>query len=139
MSGHFLPHGKSFPVRAKPGSKEKAIEVILPPGLSKKFVVEKKDLPSGLPTHWRDDTNQKTYSINWLNNFGLKSQGKTYFERGKLDEKYEILVEVAEGEILFYYDGEVKPFPQDDFERPANMSNKIAARLDLGDPPIGKG
>lgn len=139
MSGHFIPNGKSFPIQAKPDSDEKAIEVILPPGLSKKYVVEKKELPAGLPPHWRDDTNQKTYTISWLNNFGLKSKGKTDFERGKVGEKYEILVDVGEGETLFYYDGTVKPFLQGDYERPANMPNKIAVRLDLGDPPIGKG
>jgi len=139
MSGHFLPNGKSFPVQATPGSAEQAIEVVLPPGLAKKYVVEKKDIPEGLPTSWRDDASQVTYTIHWLNNFGLKPVGKANFVPGKVEEKYELLVEVGEGETLFYYDEGVKLFPPGDFERPANMPGKIAARLDLGDPVIGWG
>ncbi|UCH61271.1 MAG: hypothetical protein JSV61_07250 [Anaerolineales bacterium] len=139
MSGHFLSNGKSFPIQAKPGSAEQAIEVILSPGLAKKYVVEKKDIPKGIPTSWRDDASQKTYKIKWLNNFGLKPIGKPDFVPGKVSEKYELLVEAGEGETLFYYDEGVKRFPPGDLERPGNMPGKLAARLDLGDPVIGRG
>ncbi len=137
MSGHFLPNGKSFPVQAKPGSKEEAIEVVLPPGLAKKFVVEKKDFPAGLPPKWNDQ------KISWLNNFGLKAIKDTDSVPAKVAEKYEILVDAGAGATLVYYDEhdeneKVKTFSSDDHARPGNMPNKIAARLDLGDPPIGR-
>lgn len=138
MSGHFNPAGKSFPVQARPGSTEQSIEIVLPPGLAKLYAVEKKDLPANLPTSWRDPSSQQTHTIHWLNNFGLKATGRPDFEAGRVPEKYEILVEVAEGEQLVYFDGEVKPFPADETARPGNMPGKVAARLDLGDPPIGK-
>ena len=136
MNGRFVQNGTSFTVAAKANSKEKEIEVILPPGLADgdKYKVEKKDLPEGLPPTWRGNR-----EITWFNNFGLKEKGKSGFVSGEVPESYEIIMDKETGKIPVYYDGEVKAFPQEDHGDTPGRSGKVSARLKLGDPPCGSG
>lgn len=138
MRGHFVQDGKSFPIAARPQTNEKSVQVLLPPGLAKKYDVDKKDLPLGIPTSWTDP-NGKSYSISWINNFGLKPKGSSKFAPGKVDDDYEILLDKEAGKTLFYYDGVIKPFEPSDLGQPTDKPDKVAAKLRLGDPPIGWG
>lgn len=137
MRGHFIQEGHSFPIRAKAGSKERDIDVILPPGLVASHRVEKKSLPANIPTTWRDASG-KDLAVTWIGNFGLKQAGKTTFVRGEVGESYEIHIDKEEGKTLVYFDGShVQAFDPSDLGEPADKPGKVAVRLKLGDPPIG--
>lgn len=134
MNGRFIKNGKSFPIKAKAKTKEREIEVILPPGLAATHEVVKKSLPQGIPTTWQGRT------ITWFNNFGLKEKGKPGFVRGQVPESYEIILDKESGKTLVYYDGSsVKAFPPGDLGDTPGRSGKVSARLKLGDPPCGSG
>ena len=135
MNGHFVQNGSSFKVPARAGTKEKEIEVLLPPGLAASHVVEKKDLPEGIPTTWKGSR-----PITWINNFGLKEKGKADFVRGEVPESYEIILDKEPNKTLvYYYDGSVRAFPPNDLGEPPGRPGKVSARLQLGDPPCGSG
>jgi hypothetical protein len=139
MSGHFIPSGQSFTIRGKAGTQEKDIDVILTAGLAAGHRVEKKDIPAKIPKSWRHPSG-KTRTITWIGNFGLKPAGSTEFVRGEVAEHFEIHLDHQEGQTLVYFDGSgVKPFDQNDLGFPADRPGKIAARLKLGDPPVGWG
>ncbi len=137
MRGHFIQDGQSFTIKAKAGSKERDIDVILPRGLAANHRVEKKELPANLPTSWQDASGEMR-TVSWVINFGLKLAGQTAFVRGEVAEAYEIRLDQAEGKTLVYYNGKsVRAFDPSDLGEPADQPGKVAARLKLGDPPIG--
>jgi len=139
MNGRFV-NGEAASVRAE--AAEKVLSVILPPGLSNKYSVEKHPT-SGLATTWTDPNYpNKVYKIKWVNNFNLKpKQGAKINPNAPME--YEIQFEKPDlGKVtdtrLFYHDGnEIRPFDSSDYAEIAD--GKIAARLRIGDPGIGWG
>jgi len=137
VNGHFIRSGgKSFKISKVKGSAEKDLDIILPPGLAAKYVVEKKAVPANIPTSWVT-ADGETRTVAWIGNFGLKQIGKASFLQGSVSEHYEIILDKVAGKSLVYYDGAVKPFSEGDVVEPADLPGKFSARLKLGDPPVG--
>jgi hypothetical protein len=139
MNGHFIRSGgKSFKVSKGSKATERELDVILPPGLAAKYVVEKKAIPANMPTSWVTPGGQ-TRPITWIGNFGLKQIGKASFVKGSVSEHYEIILDKPADKTLVYFDGGVNPFPAVDTQDRDDLPGKCSARLKLGDPPIGMG
>jgi len=122
---------KSFQAKGN----KKAVDVIIPPGLAKKFDVEEKSLPDDLPTSWGG------YEIAWINNIGLKKKGQA--SELDSDEYYEIQfkkIKLGKGEktiVVFWDDSQVNEIPASDYGD--IEEEQIAVRMRLVDPPIGLG
>ncbi len=121
---------KSF----KASKKKKAVDVIIPPGLAKKFDVESKPMPDDLPENWDG------YQLTWINNIGLKKKSDT---RDTPDDFYEIQIkkDAVKGKkdiVVVYWDGSnvvgVSKADYGDLD-----GDTISVRLNLEDPPIGLG
>jgi hypothetical protein len=137
MNGHFVDNGAPFSIGAAAGSSQKPLQIVLPVGLAAKYTAAKKPMP-GLPAKWKNAQGVE-YTITWINNFGLRPTGSEGFVQGSVAEDYEILLDKEPGKTLFYYSGGVRRFEAADLSEPSDMPGKIAARLRLGDPPIGWG
>lgn len=135
--GHFVMNGRSFQIATRPNTTERPIEVVLTANLAGKYRVVKKDLPGNLPDKWKDDSGN-TFSIEWVNSFGLKETNKPDFVSGQVEEDYEILIGKGTGILVYYLNG-VVPFQDDDLSELDDNTNRIAARMRHGDPPIGWG
>ena len=122
---------KSF----KAQGKKKAVDVIIPPGLAKKYEVEEKLMPDNLPDRWEN------YQLTWYNNIGLKRKPGT---QEKPDDYFEVqILKGAEIKgkkeiIAVYWDGwRTVEFPKSDY---ADVDDEtMAIRLNQEDPPIGLG
>jgi hypothetical protein len=137
QKGHFVNNGRPFQIGTKPNSAERPIEVVLSPNLANKYQVVKKEMPGNLPGKWKDN-NGNTFTIEWVNSFGLKEVGKPDFVSGQVEEDYEILIGRGTGILVYYLNG-VVPFDDNDLSEPDDKSNMIAARMRHGDPPVGWG
>jgi len=135
--GHFVTKGHSFKIATRPNSAERPIEVVLTANLAGKYEVVKKDPPGKLPDKWTD-SNGNTFNLEWVNSFGLKQKGKPDFVAGQVEEDYEILIGKGTGILVYYLNG-VVPFEDDDLSVLDDNTNRIAARMRHGDPPVGWG
>jgi len=139
MNGRFVK-GDASTVRAE--AAEKALDVILPPGLSNKYSVEKAST-GGILTSWADPAfPYRVYRISWVNNFNLKPRPGVKIDPNASME-YEIQFEkpdlglVTYTKLFCFVGGSIQPFDASDYEELAD--GKIAARLRINDPAIGWG
>jgi hypothetical protein len=123
---------REFVIPAVKGSKQRAVTLILPDNVDpNRYVIVKKNIPKKA---W---TKGKKKNITWINNFGVKLQGK-FVE--KID--YQVVVDApSKGKSYFYFDGEnVQPFTAGDVDSSGSrFTGKWVLNMHSGDPAVGWG
>jgi hypothetical protein len=126
---HGKPHKYKIP-KDPLNKEEKEIILLLPETVDPNdYEVFKKPRPAGIPNDWNGKP------VRWINCFGVK-KGRAW-----ANLEYLIIVAPMKDKILVYLDGKkIVEFADSDLiVDPPDYPKMLAAKLRIGDPPVGWG